>query len=34
MWVLASFMIVSLILSEIGTIACFLNRPFVVCVRV
>ena len=31
MWVLASPMMVSLILSEVGTIACFLDRPFVVC---
>jgi len=29
--VLASPMMMSLMLSEMGTIACFLDRPFVVC---
>ena len=28
---LASFMMMSLILSEVGTIACFLNGLFIVC---
>ena len=31
MWVLASPMMMSLMLSEVGIMACFLDGPFVVC---